>query len=80
MATHDGEKHTRQSLRRSPEFRELAELMAGIDPERRADAFTLEGIQENDSDGQEQTTADNATGGARAGPDKFGKIVVPTDD
>ena len=54
MATHDSEKHTRQSLRRSPEFRELAELMAGIDHERRADAFTLAGIQENDSDGQEE--------------------------
>ena len=80
MATHDSEKHTRQSLRRSPEFRELAELMAGIDHERRADAFTLADIQDNDSDGQEQTTADDTPGGTQAGPDEFGKIVLPTDD
>jgi len=40
MATHDGEKHSEpRSLKDTPEFRELAELMKAMPAERRAEAF-----------------------------------------
>ncbi len=79
MATHDGKKHTRQSLRDSPEFRELAEIMAGIDLERRGDAFTAAKEQDTSGDGKEETTADNTPGRTQAGPEEFGKDVLPTE-
>ena len=79
MATHNGEKHSRQSLRDSPEFRELAELMAGIDPERRGDAFTTAERQDDCGNGKEETRADDAPGRTQAGPDELGKDVLSTD-
>ena len=79
MATHDGEKHSRQSLRDSPEFRELAELMTGIDPERRGDAFTTANEQDTIVDGKEETTADNTPGRTQTGPEEFGKVVLSTE-
>ena len=79
MATHGGEKHSRQSLRNSPEFRELAELMAGIDPERRGGAFTTANQQDTSGNGKEETTADNTSGRTQASPEEFGKDVLPTE-
>ncbi len=79
MATHNGEKHSRQSLRDSPEFQELAELMTGIDPERRGDAFTTAKEQDTSGDGNEETTADNTPGRTQAGPEEFGKDVLPIE-
>ena len=76
MAAHNGEKHSRQSLRDSPEFRELAELMAGIDPERQGDAFTMAERQDDCGNGKEETTADDTPGRTQAGPDEFGKDVL----
>ncbi len=80
MAAHNGEKHSRQSLRDSPEFRELAELMAGVDPERQGDAFTMAERQDDCSNGKEETTAYDTPGRTQAGPDELGKVVVSTDD
>ena len=79
MAAHDGKKHSRQSLRNSPEFRELAELMAGVDPERRGDAFELAARQDKNGNGEEETKANDVAGGTPAGPEKFGENVVPTE-
>ena len=79
MATHNGEKHSRQSLRDSPEFRELAELMAGIDPDRRGDAFTTAERQDDCGNGQEETRTNDTPGRTQAGPDKLGKDVLSTD-
>ena len=63
MATHDRKKHSRQSLRNSPEFRELTELMADIAPERRGDAFDAAERQDSDNNGEEESTENNAAGG-----------------
>ena len=79
MATHDGEKHSRQSLRNSPEFRELAELMADIDPERRGDAFETAERQDTNGDGKEETTANDTAGGTQAGSEEFREDVLPTE-
>lgn len=65
MAAHDGKKHSRKSLRDSPEFRELAELMAGIDPERRGDAFRM-AKEQGTIDGEKENTADNTPGRTQA--------------
>lgn len=79
MATHNGEKHSRQSLRDSPEFRELAELMAGIDPDRRGDAFTTAERQDDCGNGKEETRTNDTPGRTQAGPDELGKDVLSTD-
>ena len=79
MATHDGEKHSRQSLRNSPEMRELAELMTGIAPDRRGDAFKTAEIQDTSNDGKKESTADNSSRRTQAGPEEFGKDVLPTE-
>ena len=79
MATHDREKHSRQSLRNSPEFQELAELMAGIDPERRGDAFETAEAQDTNGDDKEENTADDATGRTQAGAKEFGENVLPIE-
>ena len=79
MATHDREKHSRPSLRDSPKFRELAELMAGIDPDRRGDAFTMAERQDDCGNGKEETTADDTPGRTQASPDEFRKDVLSTE-
>jgi len=79
MATHDGKKHSRQSLRDSPEFQELAELMAGIDPDRRGDAFKKAERQDGAEHGKKESTTDDSPGRTQAGPDEFGKDVLSTD-
>ena len=79
MATHDREKHSRQSLRKSPEFRELAELMAGIDPERRGDAFETAERQDTGNDGKEESTADDTSRRTQTGPHEFGEDVLPAN-
>lgn len=53
--------------------------MAGIDPELRGDALTTAKEQDFSSDGKEETTADNTPGRTQAGPEEFGKDVLPTE-
>lgn len=79
MATHDRKKHSRQSLRNSPEFQELAELMTGIDPERRGDAFKMADSLDTNGDGKEETTANDTAGGTQAGSEEFGEDVLPVE-
>ena len=79
MATHDGEKHSRQSLRDSEEFRELAELMAGIAPDRRGDAFGMVERQDEFGNGEETSRAHNTPRRTQASGDEFGKDVLSTD-
>ena len=79
MATHNRKKHSRQSLRNSPEFRELAELMAGIDPERRGDAFKMAESQDTNNDGEEETRTNDIAGGTQASNSEFGENVLPTE-
>ena len=79
MATHDGKKHSRKSLRNSPEFRALAELMAGIDPERRGDAFTTAERQDNADHGKEESTADDTCGRTQASDPEFRQVLLSTD-
>ena len=79
MATHDGKKHTRQSLRDSPEFRELAEIMAGIAPDRRGDAIEMAETEETEADGKEESTENNIAGGITAGDCELREIVVPIE-
>ncbi|GEM_PF-2384472 len=78
MAAHDREKHSRQSLRNSPEFRELAELMTGIAPDRRGDAFEMAETRDT-NDVKEETTKNDTSGGAPASSAEFGKDVLPTE-
>jgi len=79
MATHDRKKHSRQSLRNSPEFQELAELMTGIDPERRGDGFKMADSLDTNGDGKEETTANDTAGGTQAGSEEFGEDVLPVE-
>ena len=79
MATHDSKKHSRQSLRDSPEFQELAALMTRIAPERRGDAFKMAETQDTNGDGKEESTANDTAGGTPAGNQEFRKNVVPVE-
>lgn len=79
MATHNRKKHSRQSLRDSPELQELAELMASIAPERRGDAFEAANQQGDVIDGEEENTANNTPGRTQAGDMEFRENVIPTE-
>jgi hypothetical protein len=59
--------------------REFAELMAGIAPYRRGDAFNMAKRQDDCSNGKEETTANNTPGRTQAGPDELGKDVLPVE-